>query len=74
MLIEFLEYMPALVDVIKKKSEYKMVEILAKSKTQNLFKFRFWNLSKFERLEIINTIGKLKFITSNTRVIFNKFS
>ena len=55
-----------------KKSKNKIVKILAKSKSWNLFKIRFRNLSKFKKVQSIVTIKKLNFFTLNTRLAFTK--
>ena len=55
-----------------KKSRNKIVQILAKSKSQNLLKFRSKNLFIFKKVQSAIAIEGLDFFTSNVRVVFTK--
>ena len=55
-----------------KKSRNKIVEILAKSKIQNLLKSKFVNLFKFKKVQNNSDIKKPNFLSFSAKVIFNK--
>ena len=55
-----------------KKSRNKIVKILVKSKSWNLLKYNFQNLSKFKKVQVGITIGKSNLLNLGTKVIFTK--
>ena len=55
-----------------KKSRNKIVEILAKSKNQNLSKFRSGNWFKSKNFQSIGTIKELNFFILNVKITFTK--
>ena len=56
-----------------KKIGNKIVEILAKSKSWNLLKFKFVNFFKFKNVQSTSIIKKFNLLTLNIRVSFTKF-
>ena len=54
-----------------KKSRNKMIKILTKLKSRNLFKFKFENLYRSKIFKIL--INKSNFLIFNTRASFTKF-
>ena len=83
-LTKFAKYLLALVDKVEKdelgsnkyksirKSENKIIEILAKSKIRNLPKFKSINLSMLKNVQVTSAIKKTNFLISGTRVDFTK--
>ena len=83
-LTKFVKYSLALIVTIKKdrvsgskyksirKSENKMVEILANLKSWNLPKLKFGNLFKSKKTQNASTIEECKFLTSSTLMFFIK--
>ena len=53
-----------------RRSENKMVKILAKLKNKNFLKFRSKNLFRFKKFQNASTIEELNFLSPNTRVAF----